>query len=216
MDRGARRGIGGVCGSGSGGEASRATAGGRLRPRGLGTPRRSGRPGGLGRPDGPGGPGGPGRLVRWAWAAAFVAAGSLAGGCALDVANRHAAQQVAQQARPPGSIHLGWRIYEQRCASCHGRSADVLGAAAGAPDLRERVRDLGPQRFFGLVLRRYDGLAPGAPRATLLDELVAGRGEPITMPAWNGEPVVQAHLVDLHAYLSARAEGRQGPGRPAP
>jgi hypothetical protein len=34
------------------------------------------------------------------------------------------------------------------------------------------------------------------------------------MPAWDGNPMVSAHIVDLYAYLSARAEGTQGPGRP--
>ena len=38
----------------------------------------------------------------------------------------------------------------------------------------------------------------------------------LSMPAWQGEPRVNAHIMDLYAYLSARAEGRQGPGRPTP
>jgi hypothetical protein len=38
----------------------------------------------------------------------------------------------------------------------------------------------------------------------------------LTMPAWQGEPRVTAHIVDLYAYLSARAQGTQGPDRPAP
>jgi hypothetical protein len=29
-----------------------------------------------------------------------------------------------------------------------------------------------------------------------------------------GVPPVNAHIVDLYAYLSARARGTQGPGRP--
>lgn len=37
-----------------------------------------------------------------------------------------------------------------------------------------------------------------------------------TMPAWDGKPIVTTHIVDLHAYLSARAQGTQGPGRPLP
>ena len=37
----------------------------------------------------------------------------------------------------------------------------------------------------------------------------------LTMPAWEGEPRVNAHIVDLYTYLSPRAEGTQGPGRPA-
>ncbi len=154
------------------------------------------------------------RSLRWRpWALMLAAAGVVAG-CAVDFSNRHPAQELESRARPPGVAYLGWRIYQQRCAACHGDDADVLGATPGAPDLRERMRGLGPQRFFDLVLRRYDGLAPGAPRESLIDELASGRGEPILMPPWNGEPLVQAHLIDLHAYLSARAEGRLGPGRP--
>jgi len=37
----------------------------------------------------------------------------------------------------------------------------------------------------------------------------------LTMPAWQGEPRVNAQIVDLHAYVSARAQGTQGLDRPA-
>jgi hypothetical protein len=32
--------------------------------------------------------------------------------------------------------------------------------------------------------------------------------------AWQDEPPVNAHVLDLYAYLSARADGVAGPGRP--
>lgn len=154
-------------------------------------------------------------LAAAALAVGMGLAGGLAG-CAVDFANRHAAQEVEARARPPGSPYLGWRIYQQRCAACHGDSAEVLGGVPGAPDLRERMRGLGPHRFIDLVLRRYEGLvAPGSPRETLVDDIVERRAGELTMPEWQGEPLVQAHLVDLHAYLVARSEGRLGPGRPA-
>jgi hypothetical protein len=35
------------------------------------------------------------------------------------------------------------------------------------------------------------------------------------MPAWQDEPPVKAHIMDLYAYLSARADGRQGTGQPS-
>jgi len=38
----------------------------------------------------------------------------------------------------------------------------------------------------------------------------------LVMPAWESEPRVNAHIMDLYAYLSARALGSQGPGRPTP
>ena len=47
-------------------------------------------------------------------------------------------------------------------------------------------------------------------------ESLASRQGAIQMPAWQGEPRVQAHIADLYAWLSARAQGTQGPGRPPP
>jgi hypothetical protein len=39
---------------------------------------------------------------------------------------------------------------------------------------------------------------------------------PVEMPAWQSEPVVNAHIIDLYAYLSARADGKLDVGRPPP
>ena len=42
------------------------------------------------------------------------------------------------------------------------------------------------------------------------------REQPLSMPAWQGEPRGNAHILDVYPYLVARAEGRQDVGRPAP
>jgi len=55
----------------------------------------------------------------------------------------------------------------------------------------------------------------GDAREALIDDVVQRKEGALTMPAWEGEPRVTAHIVDLYAYLSARAQGTQGPGRPA-
>jgi hypothetical protein len=34
------------------------------------------------------------------------------------------------------------------------------------------------------------------------------------MPAWEGDSKVRPYLLDLYAYLRARADGVLGPGRP--
>ena len=139
----------------------------------------------------------------------------------VQVQNPEPARQIAQQARPPGSVYAGWRVFQDRCARCHG--ADANGLPGAGPDLRPRVQTMGPQRFVDIVLQRYDfGLPPvqarseGAAREALIEGIVQRREGAIEMPAWQGEPRVAAHIVDLHAYLSARAQGTQGPGRPAP
>lgn len=153
-------------------------------------------------------------------APALLVAAVLLGACAggtVRVQNTEPARQMAQErAAPLGSAYAGWRVFQQRCASCH--RADASGGD-GVPDLRLRLRDVGPQRFVDLVLRRYDwGAAaggPGTPRETLVDEIVARQRGSVEMPAWQGEPVVGAHIMDLYEYLSARAEGRI-PGAEAP
>ncbi|MDP2368405.1 c-type cytochrome [Rhodoferax sp.] len=140
-------------------------------------------------------------------------------GCAVEVQNRQAAQELKQLAKPPGSVYTGWRVFQDKCAGCHGPAA--TGTAA-APDLLPRVRDMGSRQFVSLVLRRYDWNLPpakassdGAAREALVDEIVQRKEYMLTMPAWQGEPSVNAHIVDLYAYLSARAQGAQGPARPA-
>jgi mono/diheme cytochrome c family protein len=153
-------------------------------------------------------------------APALLTAVALLGACAggtVRVQNTEPARQMAQErAAPLGSAYAGWRVYQQRCASCH--RADASGGD-GVPDLRLRLRDVGPQRFVDLVLRRYDwGAAAGgtgSPRETLVDEIVARQRGSVEMPAWQGEPVVGAHIMDLYEYLSARADGRiAGPDAP--
>lgn len=144
----------------------------------------------------------------------------LLAGCTVDVQNRHAARELAQHSLAPGSVYTGWRVFQDRCASCHGTSAN--GSAAG-PDLLPRVREMGPRQFVARVLERYDwalpGLRPGsgdaAPEA-LIDAVVQRRQGGLTMPLWHAEPRVGAHIVDLFAYVSARAQGTQGPDRPVP
>lgn len=141
-------------------------------------------------------------------------------GCAVEVENTQAAKEVAQLSKPPGSVYTGWRVFQDRCAGCHGATAT---GTVGAPDLLPKVRDLNSRQFVNLVLARYDwGLAMAQAnrnsdaRETLVEDLLQRKTYMLTMPAWQDEPRVNAHIVDLYAFLSARADGTQGPGRPVP
>ena len=152
-------------------------------------------------------------------ATATLALGLL-GACSVEVKNVQPAQEIARQAQPPGSVYIGWRVFQERCASCHGPAA--LGGS-GIPNLLPLVREMGSRQFVSQVLNRYDwGIAPeiakgsGSGRVDLVESIVQRREGQITMPAWQGEPVVTAHIADLYAYLSARAAGTQGPERPQP
>lgn len=150
-----------------------------------------------------------------------LVAACLLAACAVEVQNTQPAKALARQAQPAGSVYTGWRVFQDKCSSCHGPAA--TGIVGGAPNLLPLLRDIGPRQFVSLVLQRYDWgqqvskLGVGTPgREALIDEVVQGKGFALTMPAWQGEPSVSAHIVDLYAYLSARAQDRQGPGRPTP
>ena len=141
-------------------------------------------------------------------------------GCAVEWQNRQASQEMAELAKPPGSVYTGWRVFQDKCASCHGP------AAAGtdkAPNLLLRTREMGANQFVSVVLKRYDWGLPAARTGgntatmdSLVEAIVQRQEGALTMRAWEGEPTVTAHIVDLYAYLSARAQGAQGAGRPAP
>jgi hypothetical protein len=48
----------------------------------------------------------------------------------------------------------------------------------------------------------------------VVDDIVERRRGTLAMPAWQGEPVVDAHVMDLYACLAACAEGRLPASRP--
>lgn len=141
-------------------------------------------------------------------------------GCAVQVQNTVPAQVLAaERNQPPGSVYLGWRVFSEKCSRCHGVAGS--GGPLG-PDLLSRMSDMGPRRFAHLVLVRYDLDDPAArarddaaAREARVEDILQRSDRPLDMPAWQGEPSVNAHILDLYAYLAARAEGRVGTGRPA-
>jgi len=158
--------------------------------------------------------------TRFLSACSVLCAVTLLGACSIDFLNTRAGQELAQKAQPMGSVYTGWRVFQDKCATCHGPAG--LGTAA-APNLLPKVRDIGPRQFVDIVLLRYDWNIPadriasqGAGREALVEQLVQRQDYMLTMPVWQGEPRVTAHIVDLYAYLLARAEGKQGADRPQP
>ena len=143
---------------------------------------------------------------------------ALLAACAVRLDNTEPAKQLARESAPAGSPYDGWRLYNQRCAACHGKDA---ASPAPMPDLLDRVAQMGPRRFANLVLQRYDwsqsvaedeGEAP-IPRLYLRKTPLGGT-QVLEMPGWANEPAVVGHVADLYAYLAARADGRLGTGSP--
>lgn len=141
----------------------------------------------------------------------------VATGCKVDFLNSRPVRELNPPAKV-GNLTAGWRVFQEKCASCHGTAAT---GTEHAPDLLPLVRGMNLQQFTAIVLKRYD-LAIGVSRKsqekttveTRIEEVMRGDEPPTEMPTWQGEPAVNAHILDLYAYLSARAEGRIGIGRP--
>lgn len=120
--------------------------------------------------------------------------------------------------------YTGWTLFQANCQRCHGVGA--VGTES-APNLLERIVNFTPRGFASKVLTSYriqritpdDGAADSdAERAALLERVMrrerAARGQAV-MPAWDGDEGVSPHVLDLYAYLTARADGAIGPGKPS-
>ena len=119
---------------------------------------------------------------------------------------------------------MGWRVFHMNYHSCHG--IDAVGTDV-APSLVERLKTMGPDTFATTVLKRYR-ITLGMNQATsetepvarnaIIDEMLRqerGAAGEIVMPGWEEfNPGIRAHILDLYAYLKARADGALKPGRP--
>ena len=159
------------------------------------------------------------RSLPHAWMLAALS--GLMAGCAHPPDDPQARQSGAQ---PPSaeqmerSRYVGWLAFQTHCVRCHGVDAE---GSAQAPSLVERVASMSEGRFVATVVRRYSWVMPAseaarddAARQAQIEDILGRRKGQIQMPVWAGQPVVEAHISDLYAYLSARSDGRLGKGMP--
>jgi mono/diheme cytochrome c family protein len=117
--------------------------------------------------------------------------------------------------------YAGWFTYHLSCHMCHGQDASGTDVA---PDLRQSLKTMTPVEFANKVLARYrilvapaDALSDDVLRESVIDEVLRQqRGERgrVEMPAWQNDPGMRPHILDLYAYLKARSDGAIGTGRP--
>ena len=139
-------------------------------------------------------------------------------GCTMEFINAKPARELKPPPPLEGDLYAGWRVFQSKCASCHSSAAT---GGDRAPDLLPLVREMSSRQFAELVLKRYDlgnGLGKSSSNQTTVDtrieDILRLKEPPMEMPAWQGEPAVNAHILDLYTYLSARADGRLPTGRP--
>lgn len=118
------------------------------------------------------------------------------------------------------STYLGWRIFHSTCHGCHG--VDATGTSV-APNLVERIERLSARDFSIKVLTRYritvsSQAASSDDKSELREEILLRvlrrESGDVSMPAWERDPNVKPHVLDMSAYLRARADGVLAPGRP--
>lgn len=126
---------------------------------------------------------------------------------------------VARAIKGSNQNYLGWRLFQDKCARCHGKDA---AGTAQAPSLLTRMKSMDEPHFVDAVLRRYGWAMPGSDaqgesgsRDALIQVLIDRKDGEVRMPAWESEPSVNAHLDDLYQFLKARSDGAIGPGRPS-
>ncbi len=118
---------------------------------------------------------------------------------------------------------IGWEVFHLNCHGCHGVDAEGTDIA---PNLVEKIKHLTARDFAIKVSSRYRIVVGGgevygddqtAMRQAMLEEVIKyereKKGE-LVMPAWEGNRDVKPHIMDLYAYLRARADGVLGKGKP--
>ncbi len=154
-------------------------------------------------------------------ALAIAAAASPA--CAQQRADPMPGEYVVVDGKIDRGTYAGWRLFQAHCQGCHG--VDGLGTGK-APNLVERIGNYTPRGFATKVITSYrivpmspDSGPPADPgeRDALLELVMKRerqqRGQPL-MPAWDGDADVVPHVLDIYAYLNARAWGDLKPGKP--
>ena len=119
------------------------------------------------------------------------------------------------------ATYMGWRVFQARCAECHGAAAT---GRQNAPNLLPRVAAMSPTQFVGIVLNRYKlvmskgeiGPEGSGMREAWLAQVLRRQEGQLTMPEWAGDATVKPHVLDLYAYLRARADGALPAGPPTP
>lgn len=121
------------------------------------------------------------------------------------------------------NTYLGWKLFHTTCFTCHGR--DATGTEI-APNLVERIKNISPRDFATKVMTSYRIIVPTGDMASgessgyrdaVIEEVMRkqrGQKGTVSMPAWESNSRVKPHILDLYAYLTARADGALGPGKP--
>ena len=157
--------------------------------------------------------------TRGVWTCIFIAASSVFATVVWTTEHEELPYRI-EDGRVDDSTYLGWRVFHSTCHGCHG--IDATGTSV-APNLVERVKRLSARDFSVKVLSRYRitmsaeaaaGDDQTAVREAFLEQVLRRESGDVLMPAWERDANVKPHVLDIYAYLRARADDALQPGRP--
>ncbi len=116
---------------------------------------------------------------------------------ASDSAAGETPKYVVEDGKVDKATFNGYRRFHGTCHACHGQ--DAMGGSF-APSLVESLKTVDYESFVTTVMEGRQ--AQGSD------------GSVSAMPAFSNDPNVTKHLDDIFRYLTARADGKIGAGRP--
>ena len=136
-----------------------------------------------------------------AWVAGCAVALVLAG-CTVELLNTQPAREVAELAQPPGSVYAGWRVFQDRCAQCHGPQGEGVksNGALAYPALagNRAVTMASPANLVQIVLN--GGFAPAT----------EGHPRPFGMPPFVLQ-LSDSELADVLTYVRTQWGNQAAP-----
>lgn len=114
---------------------------------------------------------------------------------------------------------IGYNVFHQVCVGCHGVGG--VGMEPN-PDLTRSMERLSAELFRIKVLHKFAVRFSTDDwkdmEQSMLEEIrkqeKRDRGELITMPHWENNPMVTNNVYRVYRYLKARADGVIGPDKP--
>jgi mono/diheme cytochrome c family protein len=114
-----------------------------------------------------------------------------------DVLAAETPEYTVKDGKVDKGTYNGYRRFHGTCHACHGQ--DALGGSF-APALVESLKTVDYDTFVKTVTEGR--------------QVTDATGAVKVMPSFGQDPNITKHLDDIYRYLSARADGVLGPGRP--
>ncbi len=127
----------------------------------------------------------------------LIVLASINSGIAAETSADEIPKYVVEDGKVDKATYNGYRRFHGTCHACHGQ--DALGGSF-APALATSLKTVDYDTFVKTVLNGK--------------QVTDASGAVKVMPAFGNDPNITKHLDDIYRYLTARADGVLGVGKP--